>query len=166
MIVYPDFKVRRFTEIDQSFMEANGLRGLLVDLDNTLVGWHAMDIPDDIAAHVAALRLDGIELCITSNTYNFNRLRTIAGQLGIHFYDGNAGKPGTRGLLAGLVQMRIDSKHAAMVGDQLFTDIRAGYRAGVKTILVNPLTTRDFIGTKLVSRTLENLVLRGEHRRP
>jgi len=166
MIVYPDFKVRRFTEIDQSFMEANGLRGLLVDLDNTLVGWHAMDIPDDIAAHVAALRRDGIELCITSNTYNFNRLRTIAGQLGIHFYDGNAGKPGTRGLLAGLAQMRTDSKHAAMVGDQLFTDIRAGHRAGVKTILVNPLTKRDFIGTKLVSRTLENLVLRGEHRRP
>ena len=56
MIVYPDFKVRRFTEIDQSFLEANGLRGLLVDLDNTLVGWHAMDIPDDIARHVAALR--------------------------------------------------------------------------------------------------------------
>lgn len=166
MIVYPDFKVRRFTEIDQSFLEANGLRGLLVDLDNTLVGWHAMDIPDDIARHVAALRRDGIELCITSNTYNFNRLRTIAGQLGIHFYDGNAGKPGTRGLLAGLAQMRIDSQHAAMVGDQLFTDIRAGYRAGVKTILVNPLTKRDFIGTKLVSRTLEDLVLRGEHRRP
>ena len=62
--------------------------------------------------------------------------------------------------------MRIDSQHAAMVGDQLFTDIRAGYRAGVKTILVNPLTKRDFIGTKLVSRTLEDLVLRGEHRRP
>jgi len=53
-----------------------------------------------------------------------------------------------------------------MVGDQLFTDIRAGARAGVKTILVNPLTTRDFIGTKLVSRTLENIVLRGAHSRP
>jgi HAD superfamily phosphatase (TIGR01668 family) len=166
MIVYPDFKVRRFTEIDKPFLEAHGLRGLLVDLDNTLVGWHAMDIPDDIAGHVASLRSDGIELCITSNTYNFTRLRTIAGQLGIHFYDGNAGKPGTRGLLAGLSQMNVEPKHAAMVGDQLFTDIRAGSRAGVKTILVNPLTTRDFIGTKLVSRTLENLVLRGENRRP
>lgn len=166
MIVYPDFKVRRFTEIDQSFLETNGIKGLLVDLDNTLVGWHAMDIPDDIAGHVASLRSDGIELCITSNTYNFTRLRTIAGKLDIHFYDGNAGKPGTRGLLAGLSQMNVEPKQAAMVGDQLFTDIRAGSRAGVKTILVNPLTTRDFIGTKLVSRTLENLVLRGENRRP
>lgn len=166
MIVYPDFKVRRFTEIDQPFLEAHGLRGLLVDLDNTLVGWHAMNIPDDIAGHVASLQSDGIELCITSNTRNFTRLRTIAGQLGIHFFDGNAGKPGTRGLLAGLSQMNVEPKHAAMVGDQLFTDIRAGSRAGVKTILVNPLTTRDFIGTKLVSRTLENLVLRGENRRP
>ena len=166
MIVFPDFKVRRFTEIDQSFLETNDIKGLLVDLDNTLVGWHAMDIPDDIASHVASLRRDGIELCITSNTYNFTRLRTIAGQLDIHFYDGNAGKPGTRGLLAGLAQMNVASTQAAMVGDQLFTDIRAGARAGVKTILVNPLTTRDFIGTKLVSRTLENLVLRGEHRRP
>ena len=166
MIVYPDFKVRRFTEIDQSFLELHQLKGLLVDLDNTLVGWHAMDIPDDIASHVSSLRRAGIELCITSNTYNFNRLRTIAAVLGIHHYDGNAGKPGTRGLLAGLDLMKVKPDEAAMVGDQLFTDIRAGARAGVKTILVNPLTSRDFIGTKLVSRTLENLVLRGDHQRP
>lgn len=166
MIVYPDFKFRRFTEIDQTFLQTHGLSGLLVDLDNTLVGWHAMDIPDDIAKHVATLRNDGFQLCITSNTYNFNRLRTIAGEFGIHYYDGNAGKPGTRGLLAGLSQMGIRAESAAMVGDQLFTDIRAGSRAGVKTILVNPLTSRDFIGTKLVSRTLENIVLRGAHSRP
>ncbi len=166
MIVYPDFKVRRFTEIDQSFLELHQLKGLLVDLDNTLVGWHAMDIPDDIANHVSSLRRAGIELCITSNTYNFNRLRTIAEVLGIHHYDGNAGKPGTRGLLAGLDLMKVKPVEAAMIGDQLFTDIRAGARAGVKTILVNPLTSRDFIGTKLVSRTLENLVLRGDHQRP
>ena len=62
--------------------------------------------------------------------------------------------------------MGVPPQHAAMVGDQLFTDIKAGSRAGVKTILVNPLTSRDFIGTKLVSRTLENLVLRGAHSRP
>jgi predicted HAD superfamily phosphohydrolase YqeG len=96
MIVYPDFKFRRFTEIDQNFLQTHGLSGLLVDLDNTLVGWHAMDIPNDIANHVASLRKDGIQLCITSNTYNFTRLRSIAGEFGIHFYDGNAGKPGTR----------------------------------------------------------------------
>lgn len=166
MIVYPDFKVRRFTDIDQPFLEAHSLRGLLVDLDNTLVGWHAMDIPTDIAEHVTSLRRSGIKFCITSNTYNFTRLRTIAGTLGIDFYDGNAGKPGTRGVIAGLSQMNVSAEHAAMVGDQLFTDIRAGASAGVKTILVNPLTSRDFIGTKLVSRTLETLVLRGEHRRP
>jgi HAD superfamily phosphatase (TIGR01668 family) len=166
MIVYPDFKVRRFTEIDQSFLQTHDLQGLLVDLDNTLVGWHAMDIPKDIAQHVASLRSNGIQLCITSNTYNFNRLRTLADELDIHYYDGNAGKPGTRGLLAGLGQMGVAPQRAAMVGDQLFTDIKAGSRAGVKTILVNPLTTRDFIGTKLVSRTLENLVLRGAQSRP
>ena len=147
MIVFPDFKVRRFTEIDQSFLQTHDLQGLLVDLDNTLVGWHAMDIPKDIAQHVAALRRDGIQLCITSNTYNFNRLRTLADTLS-------------------LSQMGVPPQRAAMVGDQLFTDIKAGSRAGVKTILVNPLTTRDFIGTKLVSRTLEKLVLRGEHSRP
>ena len=166
MIVFPDFKVRRFTEIDQTFLQTHDLQGLLVDLDNTLVGWHAMDIPKDIAQHVAALRSNGIQLCITSNTYNFNRLRTLADELDIHYYDGNAGKPGIRGLLAGLSQMGVPPQRAAMVGDQLFTDIRAGSRAGVKTILVNPLTSRDFIGTKLVSRTLENLVLRGKHSRP
>jgi predicted HAD superfamily phosphohydrolase YqeG len=53
-----------------------------------------------------------------------------------------------------------------MVGDQLFTDIVAGNRLGLRTILVNPLSPREFFGTSLVSRRLERLVLRGARRRP
>ena len=53
-----------------------------------------------------------------------------------------------------------------MVGDQLFTDMVAGNRLGLFTVLVNPLTAHEFIGTRLISRNLERLVLRGERQRP
>jgi predicted HAD superfamily phosphohydrolase YqeG len=52
-----------------------------------------------------------------------------------------------------------------MIGDQLFTDIVAGNRLGLYTILVNPLGSHEFIGTKVISRNLERLVLRGPHAR-
>jgi hypothetical protein len=53
-----------------------------------------------------------------------------------------------------------------MVGDQLFTDMVAGNRVGLTTVLVNPLADKEFIGTKLISRNAEKLILRGERARP
>jgi len=53
-----------------------------------------------------------------------------------------------------------------MVGDQVFTDVVAGNRLGMTTVLVNPLSPQEFIGTRLISRRLEHLVLRGPLQRP
>ena len=67
----------------------------------------------------------------------------------------------TRGLRRALTLLNAAPTETAMVGDQLFTDIVAGNRLGLTTILVNPLSPREFIGTRLVSRTAERFVLRG-----
>ena len=47
---------------------------------------------------------------------------------------------------------------SAMIGDQLFTDIYGGNRLGLLTILVNPLSPRDALPTKLLQRPLERLL--------
>ncbi|MFM7320931.1 MAG: YqeG family HAD IIIA-type phosphatase [Armatimonadota bacterium] len=162
----PDHCVRHVRELTPEWLGERGIRGLVADLDNTLVGWHEEAIPEDVLAWSRALGNAGIPLCIASNTWNFGRLRRVAHTLGAEHHPGNAGKPGTRGVGDSLSRLGLTAADAAMVGDQLFTDMVAGRRAGLATILVNPLSSREFIGTRLVSRNLERLVLRGDRARP
>lgn len=166
MISYPDFMLRSFVDISIDFLNTHHVETLIVDLDNTLVGWHSHDIHPATLEHVTLLKNHGVALCIASNTYNFRRLASLAQSLGIDYYPANARKPGPSGVLAALQIVKRPAFTAAMVGDQLLTDMQAGRRAGIRTILVNPLTTQDFIGTRLVSRTIEALFLRGDKARP
>ena len=158
--------VRRVSEIDLDWLRTHGIRGIVSDLDNTLAAWHGEDIPDDIGDWLEALRHEKIGVCLCSNTRRPARLARIAEKLGIHHVPGNAGKPGTGGVLKALELLSVLPNEAAMVGDQLFTDMVAGNRMGLVTVLVNPLSSKEFIGTKLVSRSAERLILRGDRARP
>ena len=162
----PDYLIRHVTDLSPEWLRQRSVRGIVADLDNTLVGWHSEAIPPEVAAWLSAIRLEGISVCIASNTRNFARLRKLSEALSVLHVPGNAGKPSSKGIRTALSLLSVDPKYALMVGDQLFTDMVAGRRAGLTTVLVNPLTTRDFIGTKVVSRNLERLVLRGDRARP
>jgi predicted HAD superfamily phosphohydrolase YqeG len=61
--------------------------------------------------------------------------------------------------------MGVTAEEAAVVGDQVMTDIWGGNRCGLPTILVEPLSGIEFIGTRLVSRNVERLILRALERR-
>jgi hypothetical protein len=142
------------------------ISAVVCDLDNTLAEWHSEHIASEVIHWLSALHDAGIGVCLASNTRNLPRLARVAEHLGVHHVPGNAGKPGTAGMQKALALLGARPEAAAMVGDQLFTDIVAGNRLGLFTVLVNPLGPREFIGTRLVSRSLERLVLRGERRRP
>ena len=158
--------VRRISELELEWLRERGIRGIVSDLDNTLAPWHGDDIPDDIGAWLERVKSAKIGVCLCSNTRRPARLARIAEALGIHHVPGNAGKPGTTGVFKALELMAVLPNEAVMAGDQLFTDMVAGNRAGLITVLVNPLSTKEFIGTQLVSRNAEKLILRGERARP
>lgn len=158
--------VRRVSEIELEWLQQHGIRGIVSDLDNTLAAWHGEEIDEDIAQWLESLQAAKIGVCLCSNTRRPARLARVAQNLGIHHVPGNAGKPGKAGVLKALELMAVLPNAAAMVGDQLFTDMVAGNRVGLVTVLVNPLSPKEFIGTKVVSRTAEKLVLRGERARP
>lgn len=164
-LLTPDLIVAHVRDVTPERLAARGIRAVVTDLDNTIVGWHSEEIAGEITAWLAALRASGIAVCIASNTRHFTRLDRLAAQMGIRHVPGNAGKPGVRGMRRALALLQTTPEQTAMVGDQLFTDIVAGNRAGLTTILVNPLTPREFIGTRLISRNLERLVLRGSRKR-
>jgi HAD superfamily phosphatase (TIGR01668 family) len=166
-LLTPAFIVRHVTDVPATFFQERGIRAVVSDLDNTLLPWHGTDVPAaEVLGWLEGLRAAGIGVCLASNTRRYDRLRRLAESWGIHHVPGNAGKPGTAGIQKALTLLGAAPDSAAMVGDQLFTDMVAGNRLGLLTVLVNPLSPREFVGTRYISRNLERLVLRGPRQRP
>lgn len=133
------------------------IRAVLVDLDNTLVPWRSCDIAPGVKDWMEEAERQEIKICIVSNTRTERRLRNIAVELGIPFVRKGL-KPRRRSFFEALKLLDIKPNEAAVIGDQIFTDILGGNRLGLYTILVRPLHKREFIGTR-VSRLLERVIL-------
>lgn len=149
--------VPSLAEVDLDDLVTRGIKAIMLDLDNTLLPWKDRNLPPQSLEWVRSALDRGIKLCIASNTHNPGRLRAIAGELGIPCKD-KLGKPGRRGLSKAMASMGSTAPTTAIIGDQIFTDILGGNRLRILTILVKPMHTREFIGTKF-SRMLERPVM-------
>jgi len=144
--------------IDIGELKRRRISAVLTDLDNTLVPWRSYDISPEVAAWVSEAQKQGIKLCIVSNTRTWTRLQSLAGELRVPFVRRGL-KPRRGGFREALKVLGAERSEAAVIGDQVFTDILGGNRSGLYTILVRPLHHREFIGTK-ISRFFERIVLR------
>ncbi len=162
-LLAPERIVGRVTDISPDGLLADGIRGLIVDLDNTLTEWQSEVIPDDVQRWLDALNGGGVSVCLASNTHNRRRLERVASKLGVPYVQGLP-KPRKRCFNRALELLGLTADSVAVVGDQLFTDILGGRRSGIHTIMVQPLHHREFIGTK-VSRLFERWLLNwfGKH---
>ncbi|MDX1933522.1 MAG: YqeG family HAD IIIA-type phosphatase [Capsulimonadales bacterium] len=165
-LITPNRIVRHVSDVTVESLRERGVRAVVSDLDNTLVAYREDHAAEEIANWLRLLREAGFGVCLASNTRKLSRLRRIADHYGILHVPANCGKPGTKGLRQALQLLNVPASEAAMVGDQVFTDMVAGNRLGMLTILVNPLSRQEFLGTTLISRRLERVVLRGPLRRP
>ena len=114
-----------------------GIKGLILDVDHTLVPSHSCQIPPDLKAWVEAVQTTS-PLWLVTNNPNRSRIEAVANQLGLPFLL-SAGKPSRKKLQIAADEMGIPVASVAMVGDRLFTDILAGNRLGMTTILVKPI---------------------------
>jgi HAD superfamily phosphatase (TIGR01668 family) len=153
----PDLRVSGVADIPLPDLLARGIRGVALDLDNTITAWNGSEIPVPIGAWLRAAREAGLRLCIVSNTSRPARVERIAGAIGADWV-ARAAKPSRRAFREAMRRMGTKPEQTAAVGDQIFTDIWGANRAGLYTILVEPLTGRDFLMTKL-SRLGERLLL-------
>ncbi len=115
-----------------------GIKLLLADLDNTLVPYGVPLPTEEVRAWNEELNAAGVTLFVLSNNRHANRPRIFSEGLGIPFI-GHAGKPKTPSFYKAMEQMGVTKEQTAIVGDQIFTDILGGSRAGVTTILVKPI---------------------------
>ena len=143
--------------IDLRRMRDRGIRALLLDLDNTLVPWREYDISPGVIEWLRRAKDLGFKLCIVSNTRTAKRLTRLAGEMDLPYVK-KVLKPRRRGFQEAIGILGAKISETAVIGDQIFTDILGGNRLGIHTVLVTPLHTKEFLGTK-VSRFVEGLVL-------
>lgn len=146
------------TEITVDELVSAGVQAVLLDLDNTLVGWQRLDISPSVRAWLMDLDRAGLKLCLISNTRFGRRLRLLSEELGIP-YVRKALKPGKKGFLKAMEELGVDPSNTVMVGDQMFTDVLGGNRVGVYTVMVRPMARHEFFGTK-ISRVAERVLLK------
>lgn len=161
VIFRPDLRVDRVEQLSLAYLAEHGVRGLLLDLDETLLPAAATEPTPQVVAWARSLTDAGIRLAIVSNGRP-ERVRLTAAKLGV---PGRwlTGKPWPGAYRAGLRQLGVPAGEAAMVGDQLFTDVAGARAAGLRTILVPPLSNAGLPHTRLLRR-LEQVVLRGGDR--
>ncbi|MBM7867883.1 YqeG family HAD IIIA-type phosphatase [Heliobacterium gestii] len=156
-ILKPARRVDAVPQVNVAELAAQGVQGVIIDLDNTLTEWNQNHLCPEIARWLEELRRHGIKICILSNNKE-KRVQAFAEACGAP-YISNARKPRRRGFLRAMSLLGITAEHTVVIGDQVFTDVLGGNRSGLHTILVNPISRREFLGTRLVRR-LERLVLR------
>lgn len=148
--------------VDLDDLRRRGIRGLIFDLDNTLIPWRDPDPPPKLVTWFAGLRRRGFAVTIVSNNGG-RRVELFSAALGVPAL-ARASKPRRRGFRQAMELMGTSPAATAVIGDQLFTDVLGGNRLRAYTVLVTPVSRREFVGTMLVRR-LEALVLARLRRR-
>jgi|DewCreStandDraft_5_1066085.scaffolds.fasta_scaffold01048_25 HAD superfamily phosphatase (TIGR01668 family) len=143
-------------DIDLEDLRGRGIEGILLDLDNTLVPWGSRDVPPEVRGWMDRVKAHRMRACIVSNDFS-SRVSAIARILDVPAVAG-AKKPATGALRRALQVLEVPPARAAIVGDQLFTDILAGNLLGLYTVLVTPLSPQEFLTTRAV-RLMERIVM-------
>ncbi len=161
-LLAPRYFVTAVLELTPVRLRTWGIEALMLDLDNTLVAWGKIDPPDEVLAWLEDLRQSGIPVCLVSNTLS-RRLRAATVVLDLPAAPGRS-KPSADKLRRALRILGTSAERTAMVGDQLFTDVLAGNRLGVPTVLTGPLSPYEPLRVRFV-RAIERFVLRALARR-
>lgn len=154
----PDFYYTSVVTIDLEGLKRLGVRHLLLDLDNTLKPRDASSVPDEVQEWVDLLPERGMTACLVSNNWH-GYVAAIAADIGVPIV-AKALKPFPSAFRKGLQVLEATADTAAVVGDQIFTDVLGGNLLGMKTVLVQPQSRTDLPHTLLLRRA-ERHVLAG-----
>ena len=152
---YPDAYLDSTYSIDFERLYQKGYRGILFDIDNTLVP-HGAPADDRAKALFERLRNIGFQCCLISNN-QLPRVKPFADEVGALFLE-DAHKPSRKGYQLAMQKMGTTTKNTLFVGDQLFTDVYGARRTGITSILVKPIHPKEEIQIVL-KRYLEKIVL-------
>lgn len=160
-IFYPDHEVESAYEIAYEKLYGKGYRGIIFDIDNTLVP-HGAPADERAVSLFQRLHTIGFRTVLLSNN---KEPRVKLFQEGVKYsrYIFKAGKPGRKGYERAMELMGTEPGNTLFVGDQLFTDVWGAKRAGIASWLVKPIHPKEEIQIVL-KRRLERIVLYFYHK--
>ena len=149
-----DYKMSTYVIPFEKLYE-EGFRGVIFDIDNTLVP-HGAPADDRAKKLFARLKKIGFSSCLISNNQEA-RVKIFNEEIQTN-YIYNAHKPSTKNYKKAMEIMGTDDSNTLFVGDQLFTDVWGAKRSGIRNILVKPIHPKEEIQIVL-KRYLEKIVL-------
>ena len=130
--------LRSVLQIQPGLLRQYGIRGLMLDLDNTLTTHDNPAPAEGVLSWIGLMRQAGIAMMIVSNNRSGRRVTDFCAELGIP-YQGHAKKPGTEGLRKAMARAGKGRSETAMLGDKLLTDVLAANLSGVTALMVEPV---------------------------
>ncbi|MGI5859098.1 MAG: YqeG family HAD IIIA-type phosphatase [Tepidanaerobacteraceae bacterium] len=153
----PDLYIENIYKLDLHYIKKKNIKGILIDIDNTILPWNSSYIEDRLVKWVNNCLEQGFSLCIISNN-KYHRIQYCAESLGIPAVSGSL-KPFKKAFKKGLDILGTRPEQTAILGDQIFTDILGAKRMGLFAILVQPISSRELFWTRIM-RGLERQLLK------
>ncbi len=154
--LFPDLYVKSIYELPLEMLQNKGIKVLVFDIDNTISPYDVAEPDEETLELFQYFRKKGFKICLLSNNNKkrvnlFNRRLKAAAVY-------KAGKPGAKKLIEAIGKMGFSPKEAAVIGDQVFTDVLCGHNAGAFAIYSEPMCERDQLVTK-VKRPMDRFVM-------
>ncbi|TET54723.1 MAG: YqeG family HAD IIIA-type phosphatase [Actinobacteria bacterium] len=153
----PDAYYDSIYAINIDDLSKQGIEGIIIDLDNTLIPRDKKDTPSRLIEWLDNIEKNDLRLCVVSNNKH-SRGKAISEKINRPVVS-MARKPSRSAFKKALDILKTPEDKTVVIGDQIFTDVMGGRRMGLKTILVVPLKGKDFFTTALIRR-LEWRILR------
>ncbi|GAC1403111.1 MAG: YqeG family HAD IIIA-type phosphatase [Candidatus Velthaea sp.] len=150
----PDLEAQTVADVSLDDLWDRGMRGIIVDLDNTVCGYHQNELIPGVRDWIAAAKARGFRVVIVSNNFH-ERVAAIGAQLDVPGVP-NALKPLPQGFLRALRLLGTSRGQTVVIGDQLFTDVLGAKLLGLHAVLTEPIVAKDFPLTRVL-RSLERL---------
>ena len=147
-------------ELSPDMLNRHAIKGVMVDLDDTLVASKSETMEPKFRQWISDLQAANVPTLILSNGWP-ERVARWSKELGVEAF-ALVGKPWWFAYRRGLKKLGTPARDTAMVGDQLFTDVLGANLAGLKSILVAPLSPGGMPHTR-AARRLEARILKGGH---
>ena len=121
MFLYPNYYCDKVTDITIELLKENNIKGLLLDVDNTLIDFNHK-ILEGVKDWCEELKKQGIKLCILSNTNKIEKVKRVAKELDLQYIN-FAKKPFKSGFKRATNLLELNAENVAVAGDQIMTDV-------------------------------------------
>ncbi len=144
----PDLEAATLTDVSLEDLWSRGFRGIILDLDNTVCGYHESTLAPGVREWVLAAKSRGFALVMVSNNFR-ERVAAFGAQLDVPAVP-SALKPLPRGFLTALRRLGTRRAQTVVIGDQLFTDVLGAKLLGLHAVLTQPIVPKDFPLTRVL----------------